>query len=55
VTNPTFPRLLEIAFGQAGRRICAEQHSAHRLVAAFLTGIKGVNQPANVVPSRCCG
>ncbi len=52
VTNPTFPRLLEIAFGQQAGTFAPKNLPRTDLVGAFLTGIKGVNQPANVVPSE---
>jgi hypothetical protein len=52
LTNPTFPRLLEIAFGQAAGAFAPSNIPRTDLVAAFLTGIKGLNQPANVVPSE---
>ena len=47
VTNPTLPALLEIALATPG--IAPTNFPRTDLVAAFLTGIKGVNQPANVV------
>jgi hypothetical protein len=49
VTNPSLPVLLHALFGAA-----AEVPGAPRddLVAAYLTGVKGLNQPANVVPSE---
>lgn len=52
VTNPTFPRLLEIAFGQGAGAFAPSNLPRTDLVAAFLTGIKGVNQPLNVTPSE---
>ena len=48
VTNPTLPALLEILFGAAGVR-APLNFPRTDLVAAFLTGIDGVNKPANVV------
>jgi hypothetical protein len=50
VTNPTFPALLEIALNlpnTAPRNLPRTD-----LVTTFLTGIAGVNQPANVVASE---
>jgi hypothetical protein len=52
VTNPTFPRLLEIAFGQPAGAFAPSNLPRTDLVAAFLTGIKGLNQPLNVTPSE---
>jgi hypothetical protein len=51
VTNPTFPALVEVLFGSAGAK-APTNFPRNDLVAAFLTGIKGVNQPANVVGSE---
>ena len=50
VTNPTLPALLEIALATPG--IAPTNFPRTDLVGAFLTGISGVNQPANVVPSE---
>jgi hypothetical protein len=50
VTNPTLPALLEIALGIPGT--APTNFPRTDLVTAFLTGIAGVNQPANVVPSE---
>ena len=50
VTNPTLPALLEIALASPG--IAPTNFPRTDLVGAFLTGIKGVNQPANVVGSE---
>lgn len=52
VTNPTLPRLLEIALGTPAGAIAPTNAGRNDLVTAFLTGIKGVNQPANVVGSE---
>ena len=52
VTNPTFPRLLEIAFGQNAGAFAPSNLPRTDLVAAFLTGISGLNQPASVTPSE---
>jgi hypothetical protein len=51
VTNPTLPTLLELLFGKAGVK-APTNFPRTDLVAAFLTGIPGVNQPANVVGSE---
>ena len=51
VTNPTLPALLEILFGGAGVK-APTNFPRTDLVAAFLTGVAGVNQPANVVGSE---
>jgi hypothetical protein len=50
VTNPTLPALLEIALGLPG--IAPKNLPRTDLVTTFLTGIKGVNQPATVTPSE---
>ena len=51
VTNPTLPMLLEVLFGGAGVR-APTNFPRTDLVAAFLTGVTGVNQPPNVVVSE---
>ena len=51
VTNPTLPELLEILFGGAGVR-APNNFPRLDLVAAFLTGIQGLNKPPSVVPSE---
>jgi len=51
VTNPTLPALLELLFGSAGVK-APTNFPRTDLVAAFLTGVAGVNQPANVVVSE---
>jgi hypothetical protein len=51
VTNPTLPALLEILFGSAGVK-APTNFPRTDLVTAFLTGIPGLNQPANVTPSE---
>jgi hypothetical protein len=51
VTNPSLPVLLQTLFGAAGVRAPAVYPRAD-LVAAFLTGVPGLNQPAHVVPSE---
>ncbi len=50
VTNPTLPALLEIALNAPG--IAPTNFPRTDLVTTFLTGIKGVNQPMNVVGSE---
>ena len=51
VTNPTLPELLEILFGSAGVQ-APNNFPRGDLVAAFLTGINGLNKPAGVVASE---
>ncbi|MDQ3038905.1 MAG: DUF4331 domain-containing protein, partial [Pseudomonadota bacterium] len=48
VTNPTLPELLEILFGVTA----PNKFPRTDLVAVFLTGVAGLNKPANVVPSE---
>ena len=48
VTNPTLPELLEILFGVTA----PNKFPRTDLVAVFLTGVAGLNMPANVVPSE---
>lgn len=50
VTNPTLPALIEIALQIPGT--APKNLPRTDLVASFLTGIKGVNQPASVMPSE---
>jgi hypothetical protein len=50
VTHPTLPALLEIALALPGT--APTNFPRTDLVTTFLTGIKGVNQPKNVVPSE---
>jgi Domain of unknown function (DUF4331) len=50
VTNPTLPRLIEIAF--ATPNLAPTNFPRTDLVTTFLTGITGVNKPAGVVPSE---
>jgi hypothetical protein len=50
VTNPSFPTIVEIVFGGAVKAPTLFPRSD--LVATFLTGISGINQPANVHPSE---
>ena len=47
VVNPTLPRLIEALFG-----VPAPTFPRTDLVSAFATGIKGLNQPANVKPGE---
>jgi hypothetical protein len=49
VTNPSLPVLLNALFGNAA---VVPGTPRNDLVAAFLTGVKGLNQPANVTPSE---
>lgn len=49
VTNPTLPVLLNALFGDAAK---IPQTPRNDLVAAFLTGVKGLNQPMKVTPSE---
>ena len=51
VTNPTLPALLEILFGSVGVK-APTNFPRTDLVAAFLTGVSGLNQPAKVVGSE---
>jgi len=51
VTNPTLPMLLEVLFGAAGVK-APTNFPRTDLVAAFLTGVEGVNKPAGVVVSE---
>ncbi len=48
VTNPVLPELLQALFGVTA----PNSFPRNDLVAAFLTGIPGLNQPANVTPSE---
>ncbi|MGH8809279.1 MAG: DUF4331 domain-containing protein [Noviherbaspirillum sp.] len=51
VTNPTLPALVEVLFGSAGVK-APTNFPRNDLVTAFLTGVRGLNQPANVTPSE---
>ena len=51
VTNPTLPTLVEALFGSAGVK-APTNFPRTDLVAAFLTGVTGLNQPANVKGSE---
>ena len=48
VTNPTLPALLELLFSVPA----PTNFPRNDLVAAFLTGVQGVNQPAAVTPAE---
>lgn len=50
VTNPTFPALVEVLFGPTVK--APTSFPRNDLVAVFLTGVTGVNKPANVVGSE---
>jgi len=49
VTNPTFPVLLNVLFGNAANVPGTPRND---LVAVFLTGVKGLNQPLTVQPAE---
>jgi len=49
VTNPSLPVLLNSLFGSAAVVPATPRND---LVAAFLTGVKGINQPVKVTPSE---
>jgi hypothetical protein len=51
VTNPSLPVLLQALFGSAGV-VAPNVYPRTDLVAAFLTGVSGLNQPANVKASE---
>ena len=51
VTNPTAPALVEVLYGSAGAK-APTNFPRNDLVATFLTGIKGVNQPVTVTASE---
>lgn len=52
VTNPTLPALVGIALAGNASALAPTNLPRTDLVAAFLTGIGGVNKPANVVASE---
>lgn len=55
VTNPTLPALLDVLFRDAlgaPGNIAPSNFPRNDLVAAFLTGFPGFNQPASVTPSE---
>lgn len=49
VTNPSLPEILEVLFPAVK---APDKFPRTDLVAAFLTGVEGLNKPANVVPSE---
>lgn len=49
VTNPTLPVLLNVLFGAAANIPATPRDD---LIAAFLTGVKGLNQPLTVTPAE---
>jgi hypothetical protein len=51
VTNPSLPVLLQALFGGAGVK-APNVYPRTDLVAAFLTGLAGLNQPAHVQPAE---
>lgn len=51
VTHPTLPALVELLFGGAGVK-APTLFPRSDLVAVFLTGVQGLNQPAGVTPSE---
>jgi Domain of unknown function (DUF4331) len=51
VTNPSLPVLLQALFGSAGV-VAPNVYPRSDLVAAFLTGVKGLNQPSGVTPAE---
>jgi Domain of unknown function (DUF4331) len=51
VTNPSLPVLLQALFGGAGV-LAPNVYPRTDLEAAFLTGVSGLNQPANVKPAE---
>ncbi|MBB3121387.1 DUF4331 domain-containing protein [Pseudoduganella violacea] len=51
VTNPTLPALVEVLFGNVGAK-APVNFPRNDLVATFLTGVKGLNQPLNVKASE---
>ncbi len=51
VTNPTLPFLVEALYGAAGAK-APTNFPRNDLVAAFLTGVPGLNQPAKVTASE---
>ena len=51
VTNPSLPILLQTLFGSAGVK-APNVYPRTDLEAVFLTGVKGLNQPATVTPAE---
>ncbi len=52
VTNPTLPVLLGVVLAGNGAALAPTNLPRTDLATVFLTGITGVNKPANVVPSE---
>jgi hypothetical protein len=50
VTNPSLPVLLNALFGSAAAQV--PESPRNDLITAFLTGVKGLNQPLKVTPSE---
>jgi hypothetical protein len=51
VTNPSLPVLLQVLFGAAGVK-APNVYPRTDLIAAFLTGITGLNQPVKAAPAE---
>jgi len=51
VTNPTLPAIISLLFGGGGN-IAPTNFPRNDLVAAFLTGLEGINQPVNVAAAE---
>jgi len=51
VTNPSLPVLLQVLFGSAGV-VAPNVYPRTDLVAVFLTGVPGLNQPKHVTPAE---
>jgi hypothetical protein len=51
VTNPTLPALIEVLYGSVGAK-APTNFPRNDLVATFLTGITGLNQPKSVTASE---
>ena len=51
VTNPSLPILLQALFGSAGVK-APNVYPRTDLIAAFLTGVTGLNKPASVTPAE---
>jgi hypothetical protein len=51
VTNPSLPVLLQVLFGSAGV-VAPNVYPRADLVAVFLTGVEGLNQPKHVTPAE---
>ncbi len=52
VTNPTLPAIIEALFGPSAGVKAPTNFPRNDLVKTFLTGLPGLNQPANVTPSE---